>query len=218
MIYGLMFVLALTVLGAAGAIYLWGWIGVAIVAAGIMTLPWTGQLLASLVMRLFVRSMLAEMAEPLQNAVVTLESLEPAETPANLESNEDYAEEMEPLWGERDWFLMELTITPAAGHEDEDGFPHQWDQSLIVPFIPSKDGRDDLNNALLAVCEVDRYEVLHNGKWHKEGRVAFGPSRVRMHVGIPRLAGRLRFLYCMQTVFGEISLPEREPSRVLVAN
>ncbi|MCA9078827.1 MAG: hypothetical protein KDA93_27635, partial [Planctomycetaceae bacterium] len=204
MVYGLMLAFAIVVLGAAGAIYLWGGIGVAIVAAGIMTLPWTGRLLASLVMRLFVRGVLNEMAAPLKNAEVSLESLEPAEAPANLQSNEDYAEEMEPNWGERDWFLMELTITPPAGQVDEDGLPHQWDQALILPFIPSKDGRDDLNDAFLAVCEVDRCEVLHNGKWHKEGRVAYGPSRVRMHVGIPRLADRLRFLYCMQTVFGEM--------------
>ena len=115
MVYGLMLAFAIVVLGAAGAIYLWGGIGVAIVAAGIMTLPWTGRLLASLVMRLFVRGVLNEMAAPLKNAEVSLESLEPAEAPANLQSNEDYAEEMEPNWGERDWFLMELTITPPAG-------------------------------------------------------------------------------------------------------
>ena len=207
MIYVLMTVFASLVLAAAAAIYFFGWIGAAVVGAAIVSLPWTGRLIASLLMRLFVRQVLGDMAKPLTGAGVTLESLQPADPPA-FAHDDDYADDMEEDFGPRDWFRMELTITPDPSIVDQDGNPQQWDPEMIVPFVPSDNGLDDLADPALKICEVAKCELLHGGKW-KSNREGYGPTRVRLHVGIPARAERFRFLFCMQTVFGEITLPPR---------
>lgn len=200
MVYIVLSVFACVILIAAAAIYWLGWIGAALVAAGILSLPWTGRVLGKLLMEYWARGVLNDIAKPLENAQVTLESLEGAATPSveEVDYDDDDPEafaDFEAANRDRDWHWLEVTITPDKNLNDNDGLPRQWDPELILPFVPSGDGQDDLEDALVKVCEVVRWEIFHEGKWLDDGLVGCGPTRMRFHVGLPGSANRIRFLF-----------------------
>lgn len=116
--------------------------------------------------------------------------------------------ELEERDARREWFLIDLTVTPPPASGE--GFT-LWepDELLLV------DVNSDPQQALDSDEDEEVAEVFEVAVWNEdaqsfdteftEGKL-FGPQRLKMHVGVERGYAKLALRYYFEQ-FGEVSLP-----------
>jgi hypothetical protein len=149
----------------------------------------------------------------LHNATVVVHSLEPTDAPPpremdagdedeeGEEDEEEVKEDAVPE-GPRDYFRLDVTITPQPSKG-----PYQtWeigDLMLVAPdYEPMSDDGDE--------CRVEGVEVESNGQFHPdEGYKLPGPQRLRLLLAVKPGTKKLVFHYYLET-FGEVVFPAKK--------
>ena len=176
-----------------GAVKLLGWW--AVVVLPIALFLFVKLVAGRLVKRLFMMPFKAKGAV-LRGARAQVHSIQPAERP---QPGED--EEADEADHRRSFFLLEATITPAAGPKSGFSLWEPGELRLVPPgYEPEGDEPSE-------ACKVAALELQQDGQWQRDEGMKFGgPQRLRMTVGVEPNVSRLQFQYYFET-FGSVNVP-----------
>ena len=201
-----LFLLIVLMVLAALALQAWGIPGLAgFVAVVVATLIGLKFVVGALLKKLFTAPFIAKGAA-LRDAQVQVHSVTPAAAPVYEAEEEDAEDEEEPEEPDvpRDWYHLDVTITPPV---PTGGFTH-WEPGELVLTGPDAKSSRDLDSMDEEAAEpVAEVEIWRDGGWRpdEEGKYP-GPQRLRLLAGVPVGTRRARFRYYFE-VFGEIDLP-----------
>ena len=106
------------------------------------------------------------------------------------------------LEASRNYFVVELTVTPMTGSSCTFGLWEPGELLLAGPDAKSKDSADDA-----AICRIERREISNEGRFElDEGMKYEGPQRLRLTLGVAHGFQRLQFRYYFE-LFGGFTLP-----------
>lgn len=109
---------------------------------------------------------------------------------------EDELDEEEGV--ERQYYLLEVTITPRAS---SGSFTH-WEPGELLLVLPETKPVDSDN-----ACSIRQIEIHEDGNYKPDTGYKFaGPLRLRMLLGVKPEIRRLRFKYYFE-IFGEVQIP-----------
>ena len=190
----LAFVTALTV----GAFKLLGWWAVIVVP--VVAIVFIKFVAGRLLKRLFLMPFKAKGAA-LRGARVDVHSVSATQRPApRVEEGEEAEEGDDDENRNRNFFLVELTVTPTGQSE---GFS-MWEPGELRLVRP---GHDPENSEDPDVADVVALEIFQEGAWQtEEGMKYEGPQRLRLTAAVDPQVERLQCQYYFE-VFGDVVLP-----------
>jgi hypothetical protein len=140
----------------------------------------------------------------LKGATVQIHSIIPTVAPAiNPEADGASDAESTPESSRRDYFLLDVTITPNA----PPGKFTQWGPNEVQLVKPESRVRLHTASDDDDACEVKRIEVEDEGHFKEDEGFAYaGPQRLKMLLAVQPGTSRLKFRYYFEE-FGEVQLP-----------
>lgn len=145
----------------------------------------------------------------LKGATVQVHSISPASPPAKkTEANGGSDDESAPESSARNYFLLDVTVTPTA----PPGKFTQWGPNEVQ--LVKTESRVRLHSASDEddACEVKRIEVEDEGQFKEdEGFTYAGARRLKLLLAVQPGTSRLKFRYYFEE-FGEVELPPNSNS------
>lgn len=185
--------------GIAAVIYLpwWGTVGLIVLFA--VALKLLGERIFVAVLKLPFKAKGAV----LRGATAEIHSVTPTSPQARKMGGDD--DEDEAPAKPRKWFVVDVTIKPAAAPESQSGF-QLWgpgELTLVSPTAKADDTDEDED-----LCDIESVEIAtEDGKFAAdEGMKYGGPQRLRLTLAAAPEAKSLQFRYYFE-LFGEVRLP-----------
>lgn len=211
-IVGLLLLLAIAV--GAASFHFFGWWGILICAAPLLSLPWTLSWFAEFCVNRYAHCVIKDQAVVLRGARVELHGIREAEEPVASEDDDVDDDMDDDIYDDdiqtddeadtdyqREWLYLDVTISPSG--ESDDALC--WDPGALMLFEPYEDGRS-VTDDFRSMGDIASVKNWNGGMWVEDERDIFGAARLQLHVGIRPGTERLRFVYYLLEEFGDIDL------------